>query len=111
MDGGDESDLRIVPPIASSSGVRNGKGIEYVSGIGIWVALAAVGLASCAQGLTGFGFSVVAVPLLLLVFPPSTVIVIALLLSLVLTVTLLPRAEGEIQPLRTWPLFAFSLAG
>ena len=77
----------------------------------ILIAVVAVVLASFAQGLTGFGFSVVSVPLLLLIFPPQTVVVVALLLSLVLSATLLPSAAGKVEPKRTWPLFAASLAG
>src|SRR5438105_4837213 len=60
--------------------------------LGAWVAGAAVGLASCAQGLTGFGFSVVAVPLLLLALPAPTVSGLALLPSPALTSSLRPNA-------------------
>src|SRR4051812_6709039 len=77
----------------------------------IWIAVVAVVLASFAQGLTGFGFSVVSVPLLLAIFPPQTVVVIALVLSLVLSASLLPSAAGSVDMKRTWPLFASSLAG
>lgn len=77
----------------------------------ILIGVVAVVLASFAQGLTGFGFSVVSVPLLLLIFPPQTVVVVALLLSLVLSATLLPSAPGKVEPRKTWPLFAASLAG
>lgn len=75
------------------------------------VALLAVSLASAAQGLTGFGFSVVAVPALLLVFEPSTVVVLALVLSLVLTVTVLPGAPGRVDVRAHLPLFTMSVVG
>ena len=75
------------------------------------VALLAISLASCAQGLTGFGFSVVAVPLLLLVFEPQTVVVLCLILSLTLTLTVLPTAPGRADLRAHAPLFAASLVG
>lgn len=71
----------------------------------------AIGLASSAQGLTGFGFSVVAVPLLLTVFQPQTAVVLSLVLSLVLTASLLRSAPGEVDLRSRWPLFASSVVG
>src|SRR3954468_18618753 len=75
------------------------------------IALLAIALASCAQGLCGFGFSVVAVPLLLIVFEPQTVVVLCLLLSLLLTLTVLPTAPGRVNVRAHAPLFACSLVG
>ena len=82
-----------------------------MEGASFWIAALAVALAACAQGMTGFGFSVVCVPVLLAVLSPSTVVVVALLLSLGLTLSLLPGAPSKVRLNRTWPLFAFSLLG
>lgn len=71
---------------------------------------AGVTLAATTQGLTGFGFSVVAVPLLLTTVDGPTTIVVSLLLSLVLTATLLRR--GDLAFARSAaPMFASGIAG
>ena len=82
-----------------------------MTGSQIVMAVLAIGLASAAQGLTGFGFSVVGVPLLLLVFDPPTVVVLSLVLSLVLSASLLPSAPGRVDVRANWPLFATSFVG
>lgn len=71
---------------------------------------AGIALAATTQGLTGFGFSVVAVPLLLTTLDGPSTIVTSLLLSLVLTATLLRRGDLEFARSAA-PMFGCGLAG
>lgn len=48
--------------------------------VGAWQCLAAIGaalLGGTISGLTGFGFGLVVVPILLMLFPPATVVVLS----------------------------------
>lgn len=53
--------------------------------------------ASSLQAATGFGFSVMATPFLLLVFEAHTAIQINIILSLLISVVMVPRIESEID--------------
>ena len=70
-------------------------------------------LAGILTGVTGFGFSVLSVPLLLLVFPPHEVVVIALCLVPVTSAVLLlwPGLRGRIRVRTVASLTAFSVLG
>lgn len=54
-------------------------------------------LASMLQACTGFGFSIMATPFLLLVYEPKTAIQINIILSLLISVVILPRIIGEVD--------------
>jgi hypothetical protein len=64
-----------------------------------WVALSgavlAVAVASFVRGLTGFGFAVVATPLLVLVYPPAIAIPVATLLQIPSGVPTVLRDRGD----------------
>lgn len=70
-------------------------------------------LAGILTGITGFGFSVLSVPLLLLVFSPHEVVVIALCLVPVTSAVLLlaPGLRGRIRLRTVASLTAFSVLG
>lgn len=76
-------------------------------------AVVVVTLAATLTGITGFGFSVLSVPLLVLLFPPHDVVVIALLLVPVTSAVLLamPHLRGHARLRTVAGLVAFSLAG
>lgn len=77
------------------------------------VALLVVGGAGFLTGMTGFGFSVLAVPLLLLIYPPHDVVVIALCLVPLTSalLLLLPGIRGLLNRRLCLSLSAFSLIG
>ena len=52
-------------------------------------------LAALLQTATGFGFSLIATPLFLLVYPPQTAIQLNIILGLAVSVVMLPRAARE----------------
>ena len=67
-----------------------------------WLAaLVVVGLAGFLTGMTGFGFSVLSVPLLLLIYPPHDVVVMALCLVPLTSALLLltPHLRGKLDQL------------
>lgn len=68
------------------------------------IALTVVGLAGFLTGMTGFGFSVLSVPLLLLLYAPREVVVVALCLVPLTSALLLltPALRGSLE----WRLFA-----
>lgn len=79
-----------------------------------WVlALSVVGLAGLLTGMTGFGFSVLSVPLLLLVYAPPEVVVVALCLVPVTSAFLLltPTLRGMLEWRLCLALSACSLVG
>jgi uncharacterized membrane protein YfcA len=55
-------------------------------------------LAALLQTATGFGFSLIATPLLLLVYPAQTAIQLNIILGLAVSVVMLPRAAREAAP-------------
>ncbi|MDQ4042871.1 MAG: sulfite exporter TauE/SafE family protein, partial [Actinomycetota bacterium] len=54
--------------------------------VSLLVALLAAFLAGCISGLTGFGFALISVPLLLFVYGPTTVVVLTAALSIFINV-------------------------
>jgi uncharacterized membrane protein YfcA len=70
-------------------------------------------LAGILTGVTGFGFSVLSVPLLLLVFQPHEVVVIALCLVPLTSAVLLlaPGLRGQVRQRTFGALTAFSVVG
>ena len=79
-----------------------------------WVAaLLVVGLAGFLTGVTGFGFSVLSVPLLLILYPPHDVVVMALCLVPLTSALLLltPHLRGLLDRRLCLTLTGFSLIG
>ncbi|MBN2460946.1 MAG: sulfite exporter TauE/SafE family protein [Candidatus Cloacimonetes bacterium] len=66
---------------------------------------------SLLQGLTGFGFSLFAVPLLTLLLPPRTVIPVLIVYSLMVNVAVLISAKGHLDLKRQGLLLVGGLAG
>ncbi|SAL87495.1 Sulfite exporter TauE/SafE [Caballeronia arvi] len=54
-------------------------------------------LASCLHSATGFGFSILAVPLLLLLHSPMTAVQINLILAVILSVVMIPRVKADVD--------------
>lgn len=54
-------------------------------------------LASCLHSATGFGFSILAVPLLLLLHDPLTAVQINLILAVVLSVAMMPQVRADVD--------------
>jgi len=73
--------------------------------------LAAVFLAGVTSGLTGFGFALVTVPLLILVLPPKVVVPIISLLSNLTHLLILIETRRWLQPRRILPLMLAGIAG
>jgi uncharacterized membrane protein YfcA len=65
----------------------------------------------CAKGLTGFGFSLVAVGTLVLVAPPGTVVPVVLLMNSVINLALVYSVRKQISPGRVLPLGLAGVAG
>lgn len=63
-----------------------------------WLAAALIVLlASSLQAATGFGFSVMATPFLLLVYPAHAAVQINIILSLLISLIMVPRVGGDID--------------
>lgn len=75
------------------------------------LAFIAVLLASLIAGLTGFGFAIVAVPILMLLMPPKVVVPLVQLLSAVLQIAILVEARQWLDLRRMWPLLLAGVAG
>ena len=68
-------------------------------------------LASTLQSMTGFGFAVLAVPLLVPLLPPRDAVALITLLSTATTVLAWWRIRAETAPGWTWRLFTAGLCG
>ena len=68
-------------------------------------------LASISQAVTGFGFALVLVPLLSLVYEPKLVVLISLSLGLACKLPLLAQTWRQVQPARIAPLCLAAIAG
>lgn len=68
-------------------------------------------VASALQSCTGFGFSLMATPLLLLLFEPRTAIQLNIILSLVVSAALLPHIRAAVDRPMLRRLIASSLLG
>lgn len=75
------------------------------------LAFIAVLLASLVAGLTGFGFAIVAVPILMILMPPKVVVPLVQLLSTVLQIVVLVEARKWADLRRMWPLILTGVAG
>lgn len=76
-----------------------------------FVASLIVLIASSLQAATGFGFSVMATPFLLLVFEAHTAIQINIILSLLISVVMVPRIGGAIDRVLLFRLIKGAVAG
>ncbi len=68
-------------------------------------------LASVIRAMTGWAFSIIAVPMLSLVFPPGEAVVLNILLALVATLKNVPGMRGQISGRIFLPLFFSGLVG
>jgi uncharacterized membrane protein YfcA len=68
-------------------------------------------LGGCVKGLTGFGFSLMAVATLVLVAPPSSVVPVVLLMNSLMNLLLVYSIRGEVQMKRMLPLVLAGVAG
>lgn len=75
------------------------------------LALAAVFLAGATYGLTGFGFALITVPLLVLIIPPAQVVPVVLLLSTMTGLGVVYDARKSITLERVWPLMLAGIIG
>lgn len=76
--------------------------------------LAALGVTlfgGVASGLAGFGFALICVPVLLLIYPPQTVIAISILLSLLTGWIVLPGVWRQIRMRTVAALLPWAIAG
>ena len=74
-------------------------------------ALVVIFIAGVTQSLTGFGFGLVAIPLLTLVISPKLAPPIVLIDGMVLNLLILRRAHVAVQPKRIWLLSAAGVLG
>lgn len=77
----------------------------------IIAALLAVFLAGLIQGLTGFGFALVAVPIMTIFLSPKKVIPIVLIHAILIILVLLYQARKWIDLKRIWPLMIAGIVG
>ncbi len=68
-------------------------------------------LASVVRAMTGWAFSIIAVPMLSLVFPPGQAVVLNILLALAATVKNVPAMRGQISRRIFLPLLFTGLVG
>jgi len=68
------------------------------------LAFIAIVLAGLVASLTGFGFAIISVPLLMLFMPPKVVVPLVLMLSMVLKLMLIVETRKWIDLRRIWPL-------
>ncbi len=73
--------------------------------------LGAVFLAGVTSGLTGFGFALVTVPVLVIVLPPKVVVPIISLLSNLTHAIIMVETWRWLQPRRIWPLMVTGVIG
>jgi uncharacterized protein len=71
----------------------------------------AVLLAGFLRGLTGFGFALVAVPIVSTLVEPQTVVPMILIHGTATSIPLLIHARHEMQPLHIWPLMLGAIVG
>ncbi len=74
-------------------------------------ALLIIFVASFTQGLTAFGFSLIAVPLLVLFISPRVVVPIMIIFSLLLNIYLLISCKKHLKLKRIIPLMIFGILG
>lgn len=63
----------------------------------LWIFMSIVGIASVLQASTGFGFSIMATPFLLLLFAPREAIQINIIISLVISLAFIWKIRSEID--------------
>jgi uncharacterized membrane protein YfcA len=71
----------------------------------------AVLLAGFLRGLTGFGFALVAAPIVSTLVEPQIVVPMILIHGTLTSIPLIIHARDEVQPLHIWPLMAGAIAG
>lgn len=67
--------------------------------------------AGLTSGLTGFGYGLVSVPLLILILPPQTVVPIIVILSTIINITVAWEARKHISLRRIWTLLIGGMIG
>lgn len=77
----------------------------------ILFSVAIIFLAGLTQGLAGFGFSLVAVPMLMVFYEPSLLIPIIIVHSTVINILLFSSCRKNARPRRIWPLMVAGAAG
>ena len=68
-------------------------------------------LSSIIQGLTGFGFALVSVPIMMFILSPKVVVPIVIIHSLVINLIILFEARKWVNLKRIWPLMIAGAAG
>ena len=77
----------------------------------ILLGLAVIFLAGITQGLSGFGFALVSVPIMLLVLPPKVIVPIILIHATLIPMFLLYASKAHVEFRRILPLIIASLIG
>lgn len=67
--------------------------------------------AGLTQGLTGFGFALVSVPILSIILPPKIVIPTALIYGTILNLIILINTRKWVNIKKIWPLLVFGISG
>jgi uncharacterized membrane protein YfcA len=68
-------------------------------------------LAGVCQGLTGFGFALIAAPLLIILLPPKTVVPIVTLNVILITIFMSIKFKSRVEWKRIFPLMIAGIAG
>ena len=73
--------------------------------------LAAIFLASTTQGLAGFGFAIVSVPIMIIFISPKMVVPIIVMQAILINLLILIEARKWLDLKRIWPLIVAGIAG
>jgi uncharacterized membrane protein YfcA len=77
----------------------------------ILVGLLAIFFAGFTQGLTAFGFNLVAVPIMVMILPPTMVVPLAMMYAGLLTLAISVEARRWLDLRRIWPLLVAGTIG
>lgn len=77
----------------------------------IIIGLIIIFLAGLTQGLTGFGFALVSVPVMMVFFPPKLVIPIIIVHAILVSMIVLFEARKWLDLKRIWPLMLAGIVG
>lgn len=73
--------------------------------------LAVIFLASTTQGLAGFGFAIVSVPIMIIFISPKMVVPIVMMQAILINLLILIEARKWLDLKRIWPLIVAGIAG
>lgn len=77
----------------------------------LWAGILIIFASAMLQGLSGFGFSILAVPLITMLIEPKTAIPVLLVYSIIINLAVLSSTRKSVNPGKYWILLAAGAAG